>query len=102
MSQPKRRPLGREDYVSFVQSRPKLGVAVAAGVVCLLIGLIIGITSDSPGAELWGGSLLILGVVLLIDVGVSFHQWDRARPAPEADVSGPTADTERSGTRPEE
>jgi hypothetical protein len=54
--------------------------------VSTLIGLIIGITSDSPGTELWGGSLLILGVVVLIDVGVTFYQWDRARSASEADA----------------
>lgn len=86
MSSGRGRQLGREDYLAFLRSRPKLALALVAGVVCVLVGLIIGTTSDSPGTELWGGSLLILGVVVLIDVGVTFSQWNRARPVCEGDV----------------
>jgi hypothetical protein len=80
MSYLKRRPLGRDDYVTFLRSSPKLGLAVAALVGCLLAGLIMGVTDNTPEAGLVGGSLLLLGVALLADVSVKFYQWARSRP----------------------
>ena len=80
MSYPNRRPLGRHDYVTFLRSSPKLGLAVATFVVCLLAGLIIGVADNTPEAGLVGGSLLLLGGTLFVDVSVKFHQWERTRP----------------------
>ena len=80
MSDPRRRPLSPGDSLTFFRSNAKIGVAFAVGVACALAGLIIGVLRDSPEAGLVGGTLLILGVVLLADVAVRFYQWGRARP----------------------
>jgi hypothetical protein len=79
MSDPRRRPLGPEDALTFVRSNPKLGLAFAAGAVCTLVGLAIGVGTNTPEAGLVGGTLLLLGVALLADVVVRFWQWGRTR-----------------------
>jgi hypothetical protein len=80
MSHPQRRPSGWRDYLTFFRSTPKLGLEIVVLVACLLTAVIIGATTSSPMAGLIGGSLLILGAVLLINVAVKFYQWVRARP----------------------
>jgi hypothetical protein len=97
MSRSKLRPPGRDDYLTFLRSSPRFGWAMAACVLCLLAGVVIGITTGSAAAGLWGGSLLILGAAVLIDIAVKFYQWERARPAGEKDLSEQPAGAKESG-----
>ncbi len=80
MSESRRPPQGWAEYLRFFRSSRKLVLEIAALVACLLGGIIFGLDTNSPEAGLIGGSLLILGVVLLIDVLVKVYEWDRARP----------------------
>jgi hypothetical protein len=97
MSGSKLRLPGRDEYLTFLRSNPRLVLFLAAGLLCLLVGVIIGIATDSPGAGLWGGTLLILGVAVLIDVGVVFYQWERARIDGARDLPDQPARAETSG-----
>ena len=78
MSDPRRRAPGPDDYLTFLHASPKLALAFGVGVVCTIGGLIIGVATNSPEVGLVGGSLVILGVALLVDVAVRFYQWQRA------------------------
>ena len=85
MSRSKLRLPGRDECLTFLGSSPRIGLASGVCVLCLLAGVIIGVATESPGAGLWGGTLLILGLAVLGDLAVKFHQWERARPDVEVD-----------------